>query len=97
MINVTLENCEFLINKQKHQIDKKVLRQDQYFSFRLNYADKKIREMYYSMAKTTYKSIRVIINKLQSLKGKTKLKFYQDINNYSDELNIRKQSGTFQY
>ena len=29
------QNCEYIINKQKHQIDKKVLRQDPYFSNRL--------------------------------------------------------------
>ena len=28
-----------------------------------------------------------MINKLQSLKGKTKLKFYKNINNYYDEMN----------
>ena len=32
------KNCEFIISKQKHQIDKKVLRQDRDFSTRLNYA-----------------------------------------------------------
>ena len=30
-------NCEYIINKQKHQIDKKVLRQDHDFSSRINY------------------------------------------------------------
>ena len=32
--------CEYIINKQKHQIDKKVLRQDRDFSTGLNYANK---------------------------------------------------------
>ena len=40
-------NCEYIINKQKHQIDKKVRRQDRYFSTRLPYAIKKIREIYF--------------------------------------------------
>ena len=35
-------NCEYIINKQKHEIDEKVLRQDHDFSTRLNYANKKI-------------------------------------------------------
>ena len=39
------QKCEYNINKQKHQIDKKVLRQDRDFSTRLNYANKKIREI----------------------------------------------------
>ena len=44
------QNCECIINKQKHQIDKEVLRQDHNFSTRLPYATKKIREIYYSIA-----------------------------------------------
>ena len=35
------KNCEYIINKQKHQIDKNVPRQGRDFSTRLNYADKK--------------------------------------------------------
>ena len=35
------KKCEFIINKQKHQIDKKVLRQARDFSTRLNYANKR--------------------------------------------------------
>ena len=37
-------NCDYVIKKQKHQIHKKVLRQDHYFSTRLPYANKKIKE-----------------------------------------------------
>ena len=79
-------NCEFIINKQKHQIDKSVLRQDHDFSTRLNYANKKIREVYINMVNTNYNSTEDMINKLQSLKGKTKLKFYKNINNYYIEM-----------
>ena len=68
-------NCEYIINKQKHQIDKKVLRQERDFSTRLNYATKKIREIYINMINTTYNSSEDMNNKLQSLKSKTKLKF----------------------
>ena len=46
------QNCEYIINKQRHQIDKRVLRQDHYFSTRLPYANKKIREIYYSIVNT---------------------------------------------
>ena len=38
-----------------------------------------------------------MFNKLQSLKCKTKLKFYQNINNYYDKMNNRRQKGTFQF
>ena len=79
-------NCEYIINKQKHQIDKKVLRQDHDFSTRLNYAIKKIREIYMNMVNTTYNSSEDMINKLQELKGKTKLKFYKNISNYYIEM-----------
>ena len=48
--------CEYIINKQKHQVCNKILRQDHYFSTRLPYANKKNREIYHSMANTTYNS-----------------------------------------
>ena len=37
------KDCEYIINKQRHQIDKKIPRQDRDFSARLNYANKKKR------------------------------------------------------
>ena len=37
------------------------------------------------MVKTTYNSTEDLINKLQQLKGKTKLKFNKNISNYHDE------------
>ena len=64
------------MNKQKHQIDKKDLRRDQYFSTRLPYAFKKIRWIYSSMVNTTYNSTQEMIDKIQQFKGKTKLSFY---------------------
>ena len=48
------QNCEYVINKQKLQIDKKFLRQDHYFSTRLPYANKKIRDIWMNMVNTTY-------------------------------------------
>ena len=59
-------NCEYIINKQKHQIDKNILRQDRNFSTRLNYANKKIREIYFNMVNTNYNSTEDMINKLES-------------------------------
>ena len=47
------QNFEYIFNKQKHQIDKKVRRQDHYFSTRLPYANKKIRETWMNMVNTT--------------------------------------------
>ena len=47
------QNCEYIINKQKHQINKQVLRQSHDFSSRLNYANKKLREIYINMVNTT--------------------------------------------
>ena len=79
-------NCEYIINKQKHEIDKKVRRQDRDFSTRLDYANKKIREIYIIMVNTSYNSTEDMINKLQELKGKTKLKFYKNISNYYIEM-----------
>ena len=59
------QNCEFIINKQKHQIDKKVRRQDRYFSTRLPYADEKIREIWMNMNETTSNSSEDMIHKLE--------------------------------
>ena len=84
--------------EQKHQIDKKVFRQDHDFSTRLNFANKKIREIYINMVNTTYSSIKDMIDKLQQLKRKTKIKFYKKINNYYIEMkteNFQTQKDTF--
>ena len=72
--------CEYIINNQKHQTDKNVLRQDRDYSSRLNYANKKIRDIWMNMVNTKYNSTEDLIDKLQQLKGKTNLKFYENIN-----------------
>ena len=41
------------------------------------------------MANTMYNSTEDMINKLQSLKGKTKLKFYENLSNYYDEMKYK--------
>ena len=56
------KNCEYIINKQKYQIDKRVRRQDHYFSTRLPYANKKIREIWLNMINTNYKRSRDMID-----------------------------------
>ena len=47
------KNCEYIFNKQKHQIDKKVLKQERDFSSWLNYANKEIRYIWMNMVNTT--------------------------------------------
>ena len=79
------QNCEYIIDEQNHQIDKQVRRQDHDFSTRLPYANKKIREIYISRANTN--TTEDMIDKLQSLKGKIKFRFYKNISNYYDEMN----------
>ena len=66
-------NCEYVNDKQRHQVDKKVRRKIHNFSTRLNYAIKKIREIWMNMVNTTYDSTEDMIDKLKQLKGKTKL------------------------
>ena len=91
-------NCEYIINKQKHQIDKNILIQDRDFSARLNYANKKIREIYINMVNTTYNSTEDMINKLQEFCGKTKLKSFKNISNYFPEMrnkNFQTQQDPF--
>ena len=82
-------NCEYIISKEKHQIDKKVRRQDHNFCTRLPFANKKIGEIWMNMVNTTYNSTENVINKLQEIKGKTKLKFYQNKSNFYNYMNIR--------
>ena len=38
-----------------------------------------------------------MINKLHQLKGKTKIKFHQHVSTFLDEINIRRQCGTFHF
>ena len=64
----------------------------------MNYADKKIREIYINMVKTKYNSTEEMINKLQEIRRKTKLNFYKNINNYYIEMkykNFQTQQDTF--
>ena len=42
-----------------------------------------------NVVNTTYNSTEDMIDKLQQLKGKTKLKFYKNKSNYYDNMNIR--------
>ena len=44
---------------------------------------------------TTKKSTEDTINKLQQLKGKTKLKFFRNISNHYDNMNIRMDEDPF--
>ena len=48
------------------------------------------------MANSKYETTQDVIDKLQSVKGK-KLKVFQNINIYFDEMTCRIQSGTFQF
>ena len=47
------------------------------------------------MVDTRYNSTKDMINKLQSLKGKAKLKFYKNISNYYDNMNIKMDEDPF--
>ena len=46
---VIFTKTDFPVNKQKHKIDKMVLRQHKVISTRLPYSNEKTREIYYSM------------------------------------------------
>ena len=81
-------NCEYIINKQKHQIDKKVRRRNHYFSIWLNYDNKNIREVWMNMVNTTYNSSEDMNNELQELKGERNLKFYKNSCRVYDNRNI---------
>ena len=42
-----------------------------------------------TMINTNYHTTEDMINKLQELRGKTKLKYYKNISDYNDEMHIR--------
>ena len=48
-----------------------------------------------NLVNTTYISTRDVINKLQRLKGKTKLKLFEIISKYYDTVNIRFDEDLF--
>ena len=49
------------------------------------------------MANTNYDTTHDVIFILQQVKGKTKLKLYQTISEYYDEMKYRRKSRTFQF
>ena len=49
------------------------------------------------MTNTKYNTTEDLIDNLQSFKGKTKIKFHQNIGNFYDEMNNRSESSTFQF
>ena len=49
------------------------------------------------MVNTNYNTTEVMINIIERLRGKTKLKFNQNVSNYYDEMNYRRQSGIFKF
>ena len=54
-----------------------------------------MREIWIKMVNTTYNSVEDMNIKLQELKGKTKLRFYKNISNYYDNMNIRMDEDAF--
>ena len=86
-----LKIVNILSTNRNIKLIKKVRRQDHYFSTRLPFANKKIGEIFYSTANNTYKPKQDKINKIQSLKGITKVKIYQIISDFYDKMNIRRQ------
>ena len=55
----------------------------------------KRKEIYFSMMNIKFESTEDMINELQQLKGKSKLKYHQKISNYYDEMKDMRQSNTF--
>ena len=77
---------------------KKVFRQSKNFSKRLPYGEKKLKEIYHNMlSEKKYKSYQEMIDKLQLLKGKTKLKFRQNYSNIYSEMQWKRYMNEFQF
>ena len=95
---ITAKIANILSTNKNIKLIKKVLRQDHNFSTRLPYANKKIREIWMNMVNTEYNSTEDMINKLQDLKGKTKLKVSKNISNCCNEMkhkNFQTQQDPF--
>ena len=58
---------------------------------------KRLEKYIFPMVNGKYEKAQDMINKLQQLKVKTKIKFHQNIRNYYDEMKFRRQSNTFQF
>ena len=56
-----------LLTNKNNRLIKKVLRQDRDFSTRINYANKKIGEIWMNMVNAKYNTAEVVIDKLQQL------------------------------
>ena len=99
MIKVTIvEPANIIITNRNIRLIKKVLRQDHYFSTRLPYADKRIREIWMNMVNTRYNTTEDMIDILQQLEGRTKLQFYKSLSNFYDEMkhiNFQTQEDSF--
>ena len=61
------------------------------------YVDKKIREIHFNKTITKYKATQGLHIKLQQLKCRTNLKFYQNNSNYYYEMKYQRQNGTYQF
>ena len=90
------QNCDYIINKRKHQINKNILRQDHNFSTRLPYAKKKIRDIWMNMVDTNYDTTEDMNDKVQQIKGQTKLKFFKKINNYYNEMKNKNNQTNYE-
>ena len=56
-----------------------------------------MKEVPFSIMNTKNKTIKDMINKLEKLKGKTKLEFHQDFIKYYDAMNYLRTSGNLHF
>ena len=61
-----------------------------------NVSNRKMEDRYFSMMNIKYESTEDMTDKLRSLKGKTKLKFYKSSTDYYDQMNYIRRSGKFE-
>ena len=72
------QNSQYINAKRKYQTDKRVRRKDGNFSTRPPYANKKMREIYFSTMNTKYKKGEELMNKGPKKNGRAKYKFHHD-------------------
>ena len=86
-----------IINESVLWIKKYFGKNDKIFSSRLPYANRKFREIYFCKTNVKYRTTEDFITNLKESKGKTKLKFCQNIRNVYDEMKYGQQNKTFQF
>ena len=97
MKDVIVEIVNLMITNKNIRYEKKVFLRNENFSTPPLYAIEKTRERLFPILKLNFETISDMINKMQSIKDKTELKYWQKICDCFDQVKDITQSGHFQF